>query len=155
VTAVVDSCLARSGLLEPRVTAWDRLRTDGRALPKLTVVAEDRTTPSFYEWHLVDGRIVFTSQFDGEPMNGISNASMPVHRKPGDQPVTGSWTCATLGGSPTDCVTGSVRTATFAPETALGDGESYSVQVNPEGNLDVTDLAGNPAHPQEFYVTAE
>jgi hypothetical protein len=149
VTAVVDSCLAASGTFRPGVFAEDRIRRVDRELPGLTVVAADRRTPEFDPRGLDEqGRVQV--QFT-EPVNGISEESMPVRDLATRQPVPGTWTCYGDGGE-TSCLTGRVDGVAFAPVTPLPSGAQYEVLVNPSGSLGVTDLAGNPAHRSGTYV---
>ena len=101
-----------------------------------------------------------------EPVNGLTNTSGTVRIEEveitgGEGPViTGTWdNCKTGAGAATDCLTGSVRKASFHPDTALEPGEFepqyYRLDINPEHNLDVTDLAGNPfdRFPVYFFTT--
>jgi hypothetical protein len=93
-----------------------------------------------------------TVQFS-EPVTGISDLSAPIRpnannplrsRRPAlGTPEPGTWTCLTASGAALDCATGAYRLARWVPATALQQG-GYVVDINPDHNLDVTDLAGNP-----------
>lgn len=84
-----------------------------------------------------------------EIVNGISHTSVTVRRSnwpdPLGDPVAGTWACTGIDGEPTSCTTGRVTGATWTPQTPLEPG-SYRVTINPDGVLDVTDLAGNPVN---------
>ncbi len=84
-----------------------------------------------------------------EPVNGIHDGSITIRRmdwpSPLGDPHPGAWTCADPDGDATGCENGPVLTATWAPDTPLEPGD-YRVQVNPDGVLSVTDLAGNPVN---------
>ena len=65
--------------------------------------------------------------------------------------LPGTWTCATGTGAATSCATGDVRKATFDPTADLTEFESYVMELNPEHQLAVTDLAGNPFDRAQLY----
>jgi hypothetical protein len=140
-TVVVDGCRSQGGVLTPYVTAYDWASNDQREGPSIPVLAGDNTDPRAQGLSVVDGDVVVPFS---EDVNGISAASMRLTYRVGGAPVAGSWTCSTAGGDPTDCLTGAARSARFAPDVALPNGQEYALVVNPEGNLGVTDLAGNP-----------
>jgi hypothetical protein len=86
-----------------------------------------------------------------EAVNGIDTASAPVSRLRGDGPNTrsgpplpGTWACANHAGAATSCASGRVRTAAFHPDQPFGASRQFQVILNPEHNLAITDLAGNP-----------
>jgi hypothetical protein len=82
-----------------------------------------------------------------EKVNGINaDSAALVLNAFSDNPVTlpGTWTCTTRDGADTSCATGEVRRATFDPESDLLPGQDYLVVLNPEHQLSITDLAGNP-----------
>jgi hypothetical protein len=58
-----------------------------------------------------------------------------------------------LGGITVNCLTGNVRSADFEPSTPFSSGSSYYATINPEGTLDVTDLAGNPFHQYQLFFS--
>ena len=120
----------------------------------LAVQAGDHLVPS------VDGpsgvgpaeNIVLT--FD-EAVNGINadSATLRHYDYPDSGPILpGTWTCATGTGAATSCATGDVRTATFDPTADLTESDNYVLELNPEHQLAVTDLAGNPFNRQQVYV---
>jgi hypothetical protein len=122
---------------------------------KLTVQAGDHVTPT------VDGpssvgpteNIVLTFN---EAVNGINADSATLRQSdyPDNGPILpGTWTCATGSGADTSCATGDVRKATFDPTADLSEFESYVVELNPEHQLAVTDLAGNPFDRYQVYVS--
>lgn len=61
-------------------------------------------------------------------------------------PIAGTWTCFNAAGTTVSCTKGKVRRASWAPAagTALAPDTEHLVTLNPDGNLGVTDLAGNP-----------
>ena len=82
-----------------------------------------------------------------QAVTGINPASPTVRRSDSTgtgPPLAGTWTCFTGSGMTTSCPTGHVRTASWTPDVPLDSPASYRVDLNPEGNLDVTDLDGNP-----------
>ena len=98
-----------------------------------------------------------------EDVNGITFPSAVVRQLLGDPeldadpntlgPVlAGTWTCETHGSAVTDCETGQVRTAKFAPLDPLEESSYYTVILNPEFLLGVTDLAGNPVIAEDLTV---
>ena len=122
---------------------------------KLTVQAGDHIPPT------VDGpssvgptdNIVLTFN---EAVNGINADSVTLRRYdyPDSGPILpGTWTCATATGAATSCATGSVRKATFDPTADLTEFETYVMELNPEHQLAVTDLAGNPFDREQLYLS--
>ena len=91
-----------------------------------------------------------------QAVNGISASSAPVHRvnpntlRHVSGPIDGTWTCRNTAGALTDCGTGRVRKAAFRPSQPFSDAGSFEVALNPEHNLDITDLAGNPCDRDPF-----
>ena len=131
IVATVDSCVALPGTLTPSVSP-----EGGATAPPVQVLAGDNTTPV-----LTAHRSGATLVVDfSEDVNGISTDSLTVLRRDGLDyaAVPGSWSC----GTGVDCVAGPVRTATFTP-TGTG---AVLIRANPDGRLDITDRAGNPAH---------
>lgn len=134
--ASLDSCIALPGTLTPVVNP----EGDATA-PPVEVDSGDNTDPTFTAAGSGSRLVVEFS----EDVNGISRASLTVLRRRGFDYVRipGTWSC----GAGVDCGTGPVRTATFTP-TRTG---AVLVRANPDGHLDITDQAGNPAH-QSFFV---
>jgi len=90
-----------------------------------------------------------------EPVTGVSAASAQVSEYRSGSPVPGDWACQDLAGAPTPCDGTAVRSAALATTQQLQPGFLYSVRINPPGNLDLRDLAGNPALPrQSVLITA-
>jgi hypothetical protein len=58
--------------------------------------------------------------------------------------ISGAWTCAAGTGAPVDCATGLLRTATFRPAQPLIPRTDYRFVLNGQGQLGLTDAAGNP-----------
>jgi len=87
-----------------------------------------------------------------EDVTGINNASAAVRESDGSGPdVAGSWACQDAANQSVDCATGEVRTATFTPDTPWTGGEALGLAMNPAGNLDARDLAGNPFTYRNIY----
>ena len=114
----------------------------------LTVQAKDRELPRAsmaFTQTANSATINFSEKVDGVSTSSVrfSSVSTPLAFLPMD-----TVTCypeKNLGGTPVDCLTGDVRSAAFVPSTPFSTG-SYYATINPEGTLDVTDLAGNPFH---------
>jgi len=91
-----------------------------------------------------------------EDVNGITSSSVVVQMLIGDvdhgPPVPGAWVCRDAANALTDCQTGRVRVARFRPTDPLAAEREYTVTLNPEFSLDVTDLAGNPFRREELFV---
>jgi len=91
-----------------------------------------------------------------EDVNGITASSVLVRMLIGDvdhgPPVPGAWVCRDAANALTDCQTGRVRVARFRPTDPLAAEREYTVTLNPEFSLDVTDLAGNPFRREELFV---
>jgi hypothetical protein len=123
-------------------------------LGKVTVRAKDRVVPTAT---VVDSSAVPTTlvtvDFD-EPVTGISTASAVVLPISSLASVAGSWTCVDDASAAVSCETGAVSQARFAPFVALNSGAFYSLLLNPEGTLDVTDLHGNPFHRNQVVFKA-
>jgi hypothetical protein len=91
-----------------------------------------------------------------EDVNGITASSVLVRRLIGDfdhgPPLPGAWVCRDAADALTDCETGRVRVARFRPTDPLAASREYTVTLNPEFSLAVTDLAGNPFRGEELFV---
>lgn len=86
-----------------------------------------------------------------EPVSGVTPTSLVLRRTTGDGApaiVPGSWQCIDPAGAQVDCVSGSVAAARFQASEPAQRGTGYALVANPEGVLDLTDLAGNPAPPR-------
>ena len=92
-----------------------------------------------------------------EDVNGITVTSVLVRQLIGDvdsgPPLPGTWACRDAANAPTDCETGRVRVARFLPTHELTARREYTVTLNPEFSLDVTDLAGNPFQGDDAYFS--
>ena len=113
---------------------------------QLTVQATDHVVPKVTgpSSATPTGNIIL--QFN-ENVNGINGASATLRESsfPNPGPVlAGTWTCRTGANVATNCATGQVRKATFNPTANLENFTSYEMELNPEHQLAVTDLAGNP-----------
>jgi hypothetical protein len=89
--------------------------------------------------------------FFDQDVTGISPRSAQVLRG-GDDPrysvtrrpaVPGTWRCQAATGVRVNCLHGSARTATWTPRKPLRSLTYYSIAVNPEHVITVTDLHGN------------
>lgn len=149
----VPRCLVQAGPLPLQLEVYDGGRRRAFAVTDpLRVQANDHVPPgftgaTFQQWPLA-GPLVFEWE---EDVVGISNASAPLrqdYERSNDTapptPLPGAWSCRTAEGSPVDCVTGPVRVATYTLDAPMIEGSSYTMEFNPPGVLDVTDLAGNP-----------
>jgi hypothetical protein len=125
------------------VNVRDRAQNEEPEIPTvLRVRALDLFTPrAIIDKPVVGANGPITVSFN-EPVNGI-NADSPTVRAGGDTP-SGSWRCFTGSGERTSCATGRVREAAWTPDAPLATPGSAVIELNPEGNLDVTDLNGNP-----------
>ncbi len=122
---------------------------------KITVQASDQDPPSVDGPSSVTPTGNITVQFD-ENVNGINANSVTLRRSnfPTNGPVLpGTWTCVNGSGASTSCATGTVRAATFDPTANLAEFESYVMEFNPEHQLAVTDLAGNPFDREQLYFS--
>ena len=158
----VDSCWIDPGRYVLRIFASDRAgnRRGPAARTSVTVLTSDNQAPhpTSAEPFRAVGTQPVTYKFS-EDVVGISGVGAPV--LPGGPwlgrastnlppaPLPGTWACATNAKQPVDCWAGPVRLATWTPATPLAPGE-YGVDFNPEHNLDVSDLAGNPI--DQWYI---
>lgn len=146
-TVRMSSCNTPSGKALVSVEVRDAAG-NGRVLQlgKVTVRAKDRIVPTatVANSSAVPTTLV-TVDFD-EPVTGISVSSAVVLPVSGLASVAGSWTCLNEANGTVPCATGAVSHAQFAPFVALSSGTFYTLVLNPEGTLDVTDLHGNPFH---------
>ena len=115
----------------------------------------DRVQALDHEWPELDIATVGATGVSvafSEDVTGISNASAPIREDGGQGPdVAGTWACKDAADQTVDCVAGAVRTAAFTPDTPWTDGQSLGLVTNPEGNIDATDLVGNPLGYRVIY----
>jgi Bacterial Ig-like domain len=95
-----------------------------------------------------------------EPVNGITAATGTLRRLIGPlrDPtygpiILGAWTCADDTGATASCRSGTVQSAEFTPTRPLKPSENYSLALNPEHSLGLTDLAGNPLKRHEEWLS--
>lgn len=145
----LQRCRSEAGIWTASVQIADRVGHDrtysAPPLIKLAMEAHDHLEPGmqFSGRQPLAGPFVMTFN---EDVQGITPATVPVRRQ-GSTLVAGGWDCVDASQAATDCATGAVRTARFVPAEPFRQ-VFYSVEVNPEHTLGVTDLAGNP-HPRE------
>jgi hypothetical protein len=153
----ITPCHSVSGTWKGRVTIWDTAgnrrsyRSSSLAAlgwPGVEVVAGDHRAPQFSAVRNRKDPMVVTFS---EDVVGISTESVHVYRgsqmindflwSDPSRPRPGTWSCVDGIGTVVDCVTGPVRTATFTPST---DKRFNEIMLNPDHQLAVRDLAGNP-----------
>jgi hypothetical protein len=145
---VLRPCSPRLDTAQVRVVALDRVWNEAdERIGRLKVRARDTVAP----------RVALESptwpaggpvrlRFD-EPVRGISTESVIVRTYDYPflgEPLPGRWTCTATDGSPADCASGAVRTATWTPDSALPEASDFLVELNPSRTLEVMDRAGNP-----------
>jgi hypothetical protein len=152
-TVTVSRCLATTGdwFLQARATdVRGSFRTRTFTGAPVAVTASDRSPAYPVRGGVVTWGPPTQLRVDfAEDVVGLSATSAvlrrttfrPTHRV---ETVSGSWTCQDASGSPSDCVTGPVRSAVATLGQQPAAGASYDVVLNPEHVLDVRDLAGNP-----------
>lgn len=153
----ITPCRAVSGTWKARVTVWDKAGNRSSYGPSalaglgwagVDVVAGDHLVPGVTAVRNHKDPMVVTFS---EDVVGISTESVHVYRGPQmindffwsepSPPRPGTWSCSDGNGAVVDCVTGPVRRATFTPST---DKRFDEIQLNPDHQLAVRDLAGNP-----------
>jgi hypothetical protein len=162
-TATLSRCAPVLSLLRGNLVVIDRTGNRSHSTAKFAVQAVDHVAPSA---DLPDPDAGVTVKPGGplvlpfyENVNGISTTSAVVREELADGSpgpvVQGSWICQTGTAAPTDCMTGTVRTARFTPTNGFTVAHWYDVELNPEFTLGITDLAGNPFRRAvgSFYVT--
>lgn len=115
---------------------------------RLRVKANDNTPTRFdveSDPMMPEGPLVLT--FMG-PVNGLTPNAVSIRRNNWPEArgpeESGTWACFRGDGRGTSCLTGKVSRAEWTPDVPLDSGAFYHLRVNPDGNLDLTDLAGNP-----------
>ena len=107
--------------------------------PTLVVTARDNLVPQVVRTY-VSGAPVLTFS---EDVTGISGTSAQIYDSARND-VPGAWSCTDAAGAVAACAVGSVRTATYVPAPTFALTGQLFVELNPDGSLGVTDLAGNP-----------
>jgi len=142
-------CGPSTGLLKLGLSARDR-RSNSRDYPSwalsahgwpdgVQVEANDTTVPlAFWGASYTSVRVAFD-----EDVNGLSTRSAVLLKRFVNTPIPGTWTCFDAVDAPTACLDGKVRSAVFEYGSILAPG-TYDLILNPEHQLAVTDLAGNP-----------
>jgi hypothetical protein len=147
--ATVPHCGAVPGTWNAQLLVTDR---SGRVhhyfagQPTLVVTNTDTVAP----------RVVRTSTAPGLPVldfsedvTGISAASAPVTSRADGSALPGTWRCDDASAAPVSCTSGAVRRATYSSPATI-PAEGISVELNPEHDLSLTDLAGNPVGRRYF-----
>ncbi|HET6560776.1 MAG TPA: Ig-like domain-containing protein [Marmoricola sp.] len=115
----------------------DRVRVTGGDIERPQVAVAPRVRPG--------GPIRIA--FD-EPVQGIETVTASLHHLRGDGSLgrvrAGTWRCRDGIGLRTNCRSGSVEQARFRPDDLLRVNARYGLALNPEHQLGITDLAGNP-----------
>ena len=146
-TVQVPRCGTPPGNLRLRLRAIDRVGHElaQPAAVTVQVVNSDTVDPRAALQVPVEKGVLKVT-FD-EAVTGLTNASAVVRGNPDEvEPfvVRGTWACKDSAGQSTDCASGAVLTATFTVEAGQPEPEfGYRVELNPEGTLGLTDLAGN------------
>jgi hypothetical protein len=147
-TVTVPRCGAVPGQLQLNMYAFDHVDRSvslGRDAFGITVLAADTRDPEA-ALDLTKAPARLGIRF-AEAVTGLTPATAVVEATPSaggaPYPVRGRWTCGDAGGASTDCASGHVLAATFEIEAGQPKADGYSVVLNPEGTLGLTDLAGN------------
>jgi hypothetical protein len=147
-------CESTAGTWTVEVSAVDRLGRASRpavAGPQVQVTNDDRVAPRGTTRRADAAGAVIA--FD-EDVVGLTSTSALLVGGTGAKgffsvtPVPGSWTCRDASDGPVDCGAGPVRTATIVADVPGPPNLVYGVVLNPEHQLGVLDLAGNPASPR-------
>ena len=147
--ATIPHCGADPGTWNAQLLVTDR---SGRVhhyfagQPTVVVTNTDTVAP----------RVVRTSTATGLPVldfsedvTGISAASAPVISRADGSALPGTWRCDDASAAPVSCTSGAVRRATYSSPASVPP-EGSSVELNPEHDLSLTDLAGNPVGRRYF-----
>jgi hypothetical protein len=141
--ATIPHCGAVPGTWNAQLLVTDR---SGRVhhyfagQPTLVVTNTDTVAPRVVRTATATGLPVLDFS---EDVTGISAASAPVTSRADGSALPGTWRCDDASAAPVSCATGAVRRATYSsPATVPAEG--ISVELNPEHDLSLTDLAGNP-----------
>jgi hypothetical protein len=107
--------------------------------PTLAITARDNLAPQVVRTYVSGAPVLSFS----EDVTGVTATSAQVYDAAGND-APGAWSCADGAGSATSCAVGAVRTATYSPVPSFAPTGQLFVELNPDGSLGVTDLAGNP-----------
>ena len=152
----------RTALLEVTDRSGNRRRISGLDLAaagwpnSFTVVTNDNRPPRAKRSSPTAEPDNVGLQFD-EDVTGVSTDTVILYVAPELQddvtyslpgpPIPGSWTCQNEQREATDCLTGVLRYATFDP---AGDDNWDIIELNPNHQLGLMDLAGNPPDRWQF-----
>ena len=156
----IRPCAGLRGVLKVVVSASDAAgnqRTLARGT--MTVRAKDSTTPMAGVTAFSQDPTSVKVNFN-EAVDGISTSSLIITEATDNSPAIAlsppvCYPQKDLAGGPVDCLTGRVRSVDIHPIVALTPNTDYYVIINPEGVLDVTDLAGNPFRQLRLLFEAE
>jgi serine protease len=141
-TVTIPRCGSVGGLWTAQLKVTDaagRIRQIFAGQPTLSVISRDNLVPRVVRTY-VSGAPVLTFS---EDVTGITPTSAQVYDSAGTD-VPGAWTCTDATGAAAACAVGTVRTATYVPAPSFAPTGQLYVELNPDGSLGVTDLAGNP-----------
>jgi hypothetical protein len=151
LTMNVTPCRVRNGLRRVLVTAFDSYQsTVLKTRAKFRALDNKRPFLKRLDAGPVTGPVtlVFTEDVTGlteqsvQLFDGSQARNSPLHPP---TPVAGSWTCTITTGTPVGCADGTFRTARFTPAAPLLPRTHYDLLINGDGQLGLTDTAGNPA----------
>jgi hypothetical protein len=125
----------------------------------VTVRANDSTTPmasmTAFAQDPISVKVNFDESVDGISANSVNITTATENAPPIPISPPVCWSAENLGGSQVDCLTGHVRSMNIVPIAPLPQNTDYYAIINPEGTLDVTDLAGNPFRQLRLLFEAE
>jgi hypothetical protein len=147
--ATIPHCGAVPGTWDAQLLVTDR---SGRVhhyyagQPTLVVTNTDTVAPRVVRTTTAAGLPVLDFS---EDVTGISAASAPVTSRADGSALPGTWRCDDASAAPVSCTSGAVRRATYSSPATVPT-EGISVELNPEHDLSLTDLAGNPVGRRYF-----
>jgi hypothetical protein len=153
-TVTLRPCQTPPGRWEMFLTAADLPSNSGtaRPRPRFDVTGLDVTPPTATLPSPVSrlGPLVMT--FD-EDVRGVTAATATMHlsaemeNSGSNSPsgaLPGTWACTSATSGPVSCEAGPLRQATFTPTSPFTANAAYWLVLNPEHELALTDLSGNP-----------